>query len=325
MQRHLFRTSCVLAVGVATGILALPAGADGERGAESGPRTVRFKGTVKAVDPRTGRFLVPVRQGRDGDPAPRTVDVLVITAGGTRFITPPAEGRAAGAARVQDLATGTVVNVSGTVNRDGSVIAQEVTLFRKAGGAEGEGGRRSSPEADAPPRAASEAGRDGERPLPGGRDGQAPRTGPRDGESRRDGGARDTGSPGAEAQQAGWLAGRVKAIDVQHGTFVMEWRVTEGGSLRPVRGVVAVGANTHLSSAAARGEGEGGAALTFRDLRVGALVHVRGAATANGLAAAEIRIFPAKGGAQPSQAGREGGGVRPEGEGRRSPEAERGR
>jgi len=326
MQRHLLRTSCVLAAGMAIGIFALPAGADGELGAESGPRSIRFKGTVKAVDVRTGRFLVPVRQGRDGDPAPRTVDVLVITAGGTRFITPPAEGRATRPARVQDLATGTVVNVSGTVSRDGSVIAQEVTLFRKVSGTEGDGGRRSSPEADAPRYSAPEAvRRDVESAPPGARDGQAPRTGPSDRDSRRDGGTRDTGRPGAEAQQGGWLAGRVKAIDAQQNTFLLEWRVTKGGTLHPVRGVVAIGANTRISSAAARREGDGDVNLTFRDLQVGAIVHVRGAETANGIAAAEIRVFPTKGAAQRPQADREGSGARTESESRRSPQAERAR
>jgi len=420
MHRQLLRTGFVIAAGVATGILALPAGADGERGAESGPRTVRFKGTVKAVDLRTGQFLVPVQQGRDGDPAPRTVDVLVVTARGTRFMAPPTERGAATPARFQDLTPGLTVNVSGTVSRDGSVIAQEVMLFRKAAGAEGESGRRTSPEADAPRRTSPEADaprrtspeadaprrtspetgrRDGDNPRgqgtrdgdvprtgtrdgegrgegaardtgrpgvagergrrtspeagapprtspeadaarrtspeisrrdgdsprrPGARDGEMPRSGLRDGDGRREGATRDTGRPGAERQEAGWLAGRVKAIDVQRGTFLMEWRVTEAGGLRPVQGVVAVGANTRLSSAAARREGEGPAPVAFRDLQVGSIVHVRGSETPNGLVASEIRVFPVKGETRRPDAGREGEGRRPaEGEGRRSPEAGR--
>lgn len=329
MQRHLLRASWVLAAGVATGMLALPAGADGERSAESGPRSVRFKGTVKAVDLRAGRFLVPVRQGRDGDPAPRTTDVLVITAGGTRFVTPPVEGRAAAPVRFQDLAPGSLVNVSGMVGRDGSVLAQEVTLFRKNAGAETEGGRRNSPEAEAAPRTGPRDGdtprtgpRDGDTPRTGPRDGDVPRTGPRDGDAPRTG-PRDTAQAGAEAQAAGWLAGRVKAIDAQRGTFLFEWRLTEGGALRTVRGIVAVSPTTRLSAAAARRDGEGTTPLTFRDLQVGGIVHVRGAETPNGLAAAEIRVFPLKGGVRRPEAGREGGGRRPEGEGRRSPEAER--
>jgi hypothetical protein len=335
------RVSLCVTLAATAGILsaaATPAVAQREGGA-GGERAIRFKGTIKAIDARTGRFIVPVSRGRDGDPAPTTVEVLVHTARATRFLLPPIEGAPQAAARFQDLTPGLQVNVSGIVRRDGSVAAQEVTLLRRAGGAEGEGGRRSpeaeagprrspeaeagprrSPEAEAGPRRSPEAGRrdgaprDGEgRRGAGPRDGERPRTGPRDGE--RPGAGREDGRPGAEQGEAGWLPGRVRAIDAQRGTFLMEWRIAEGGTLRTVRGTVTAGAGTRFSHGAPRREGEAGAPATFRDLQVGGIVHVRASEGPDGLYAAEIRVMPTANNRRPA-AGREG-------DGRRSPESGR--
>jgi hypothetical protein len=323
MKMRIAGYGVVLAAGMVSGMWVAHAWAEGERSPEAGSRSVRFRGSVKAVDGRTGRFVVPVRRGRDGEPA-GMVDVLVVTERGTRFLTPAGEGRAASPARFQDLAPGLTVNISGVVGRDGSVVAQEVTLFRK-GGAEAEAGPRRSPEAEAGPRTPPEAGRrDGETPREGRRagDGESPRTGPRDGEGRPNG-PRDTGQPGTEAQAAGMLAGRVKALDARRSAFVMEWRVPERGAFRNVRGLVFLTPNTRLSTVSR----EGGAAspLTFRDLQVGSIVHVRGAESPDGLVAAEVQVFPAGRGGRAGTP-REGGGRAPaEGEGRRSPEGKRGR
>lgn len=333
MKTRIAGYGVVLAAGLVSGSWVAQAWADGERSPEAGSRSVRFRGSVKAVDARTGRFLVPVRRGRDGESA-GIVDVLVVTERGTRFLAPAGEGRAAAPARFQDLAPGLTVNVSGLVARDGSVVAHEVTLFRR-GGAEAEAGPRRSPEADAGPRTSPEGGRgdgvtsrdgrrsgEGDAPRTGPRDGETPRTGPRDGEARPNG-PRDTGRPGAEAQAGGLLAGRVKALDTRRGAFLMEWRVTEGGALRNVRGLVFLTPNTRLSTVSR----DGGATspLTFRDLQVGSMVHVRGAESPEGLVAAEVQVYPSgRGGRAEGQ--REGAGRAPaEREGRRSPEGERGR
>lgn len=371
------RIALSLCLAVTTGVIAGITGAEPATAAERevGPRSVRFKGVIKAVDARTGRFVVPVSRGREGQPAAGMVDVLIHLAPASRIIIPAAEGIGPNptAGRLQDLAPGLQVNVQGTILRDGSVAAQEVTLFRKQGGAEAEAGDRVSPETGN--RASPEAGfrdtgktregagpRDGEGVKKGPRDGEGAKFGPRDGEGRkfgprdgekrkfgpRDGegrkfGPRDgEGAPkvgprdgeGAprfgprdgegvkagpqEGIEAGWIHGKVKAIDLRRNAVLLQYRVGERGNLQNMQAVVVFGPNARLVHGRGAREGEQGAAAAFRDIQVGSILHVRGSQGPDGLYAAEARVHPLNQRQQPRAAGREGKG-RPSAEGRRDP------
>lgn len=347
-------------------VAGLPIGTMGVRPAaaeEAGPRAARFKGVVKAVDARTGRFVVPVVRGRDGDPSRTMVDVLVHTAQRTRFNSPGAEGAAPVAVGIRDLAVGQSVAVQGIIQRDGSVAAQEVTLYRGRAGAEGEG--RPAPEAGfrdagrpregAGPRDGErpfkEGPRDGERPFKqgprdgeggvkrGSRDGEGPaKVGPRDGEAGVKRGPRDGEGPakvgpregeggarggGEEANPNGFTPGRVKAIDARRNAILFQYREGERGNLRNMEAIVFVTPTTKLFHGRAPREGAEAAAATFRDLQAGAIVHIQASRGPDGFYASEIRVMPLEK-RDRRPVGAEGEGRKPaEGEGRRSPEADR--
>ena len=320
----------------------LPLGSMGVRPAaaeEAGPRAARFKGVVKAVDARTGRFIVPVVRGRDGDPSRTMVDVLVHTAPRTRFSSPAAEGAAPAAVGLRDLAVGQSVAVQGLIQRDGSVAAQEVTLYRGRAGTEGEG--RPSPEAGLRDGDGGEkrGPRDGERPFKQGpRDGEGAKFGPRDGESGVKRGPRDGEGPakvgpregaggvrggGEEANSNGFTPGRVKAIDARRNALLFQYREGERGNLRNLEALVFVTPTTRLFHGRAPREGGEGAAATFRDIQVGASVHVQASRGPDGFYASELRVMPLEKNRARRPAGAEGEGRQPaEGEGRRSPEAD---
>ncbi len=324
------RIALSLCLAVSTGVIAGVAVAQPAVAAERevGARAARFKGVIKAVDARTGRFIVPVSRGREGQPAAGMVDVLIHLAPATRIVIPASEGTAPTptAGRLQDLAPGLQVNVQGTILRDGSVVAQEVMLFRKRGGPEAEAGDRISPETGN--RVSPEAGfrnvgpRDGEGVKQGPRDGEgAPKFGPRDGEGAPKVGPRDGEGFQAGPQEgieAGWIHGKVKAIDPRRNAVMLQYRIGERGNLRNMQAVVVFGPNARLVHGRGAREGAQGAGATFRDIQVGSILHVRGSQGPDGLYAAEARVHPLNQRQQARPAGREGEG-RPSAEGRRDP------
>lgn len=335
------RLPITLCLTLAAGLPVATMGARPVRAAEeAGARVTRFKGVVKAVDARTGRFVVPVSRGRDGEPAAPMVDVLIHTTPGTRLLTPGAEGRGAAPVRFNELTPGKTVSIRGAIQRDGSVLAQEVTVHGGAGAAEGEG--RPSPEAGLRDGQGGEnrGPRDGEGGKVGPREGDGGvKRGPRDGEGNFKRGPRDGEGPakvgpregegpgrigGEEANVNGFIPGRVKALDARRNAFLFQYREGERGNLRNMEAVIFVTPTTRVLHGRPTREGAEAGAATFRDIVVGAIVHVQASRGPDGFYASEVRVMPlAKRNRGPVQ--REGGAGRApaEGEGRRSPEGDR--